>query len=284
MDDDPTSDFGSIITGVNDNVDAIVSGHTHLAYNCSLPGAPGGRGPSGDRASGGLGGPVRHDLNQLVFTVDPATGEVRRPRRQARAAAQGAPTPAVTFNYPVDPATQAIVDARRGERRRSLGAQPLGKIGGPFNRAKFANGTTENRGGESTLGNLVAEVQRWATRSAGVGRGADRVHEPGRSAADMVGGTGTAAYPQTLTYKQAANVQPFANTLVNMDLTGAQIKDGARAAVAARAVRRARSCGWASRRASRTPTTRRRAVGLADHRDVARRHADRPRRRRTRSR
>ena len=27
-----------------------------------------------------------------------------------------------------------------------------------------------------------------------------------------------------MTYKQAANVQPFANTLVNMDLTGAQIK------------------------------------------------------------
>ncbi len=27
-----------------------------------------------------------------------------------------------------------------------------------------------------------------------------------------------------VTYKQAANVQPFANTLVNMNLTGAQIK------------------------------------------------------------
>ena len=48
-----------------------------------------------------------------------------------------------------------------------LGARPLGKIAGPFNRAKFADGTTENRGGESTLGNLVAEVQRWATTDAG---------------------------------------------------------------------------------------------------------------------
>ena len=37
-------------------------------------------------------------------------------------------------------------------------------------------------------------------------------------------GTGTGAFPRTLTYKQAADVQPFANTLVNMDLTGAQIK------------------------------------------------------------
>ncbi len=45
---------------------------------------------------------------------------------------------------------------------------------------------------------------------------------PGGLRADMVG-TGT-DYPKTLTYKQAAEVQPFANTLVNMQLTGAQIK------------------------------------------------------------
>ena len=31
-------------------------------------------------------------------------------------------------------------------------------------------------------------------------------------------------YPATLTYRQAADVQPFANTLVNMEMTGAQIK------------------------------------------------------------
>ena len=30
---DPASRFGKIVNGVNDNVDAIVSGHTHLAYN-----------------------------------------------------------------------------------------------------------------------------------------------------------------------------------------------------------------------------------------------------------
>ena len=41
----------------------------------------------------------------------------------------------------------------------------------------------------------------------------------------MVGGSNAGdPYPRTLTYKQAADVQPFANTLVNMDLTGAQIK------------------------------------------------------------
>jgi 5'-nucleotidase len=45
---------------------------------------------------------------------------------------------------------------------------------------------------------------------------------PGGLRADMVGTGDT--YPKTLTYKQAAEMQPFANTLVNMQLTGAQIK------------------------------------------------------------
>ena len=46
---------------------------------------------------------------------------------------------------------------------------------------------------------------------------------PGGLRADMVGNA-AAATRATLTYKQAAVVQPFANTLVNMQLTGAQIK------------------------------------------------------------
>jgi hypothetical protein len=37
-------------------------------------------------------------------------------------------------------------------------------------------------------------------------------------------GNNSAGYPAVLTYKQAALVQPFANTLVNMQMTGAQIK------------------------------------------------------------
>ena len=37
MDDDPTSTFGNIVNNVSADVDAIVSGHTHLAYNCSFP-------------------------------------------------------------------------------------------------------------------------------------------------------------------------------------------------------------------------------------------------------
>ena len=59
MDDDPTSDFGSIINGVNENVDAIISGHTHLRLQLLVPGRRVGR-PRGDRPAGGVLGAVRH--------------------------------------------------------------------------------------------------------------------------------------------------------------------------------------------------------------------------------
>ena len=45
---------------------------------------------------------------------------------------------------------------------------------------------------------------------------------PGGLRADMLG---SRRLPDDVTYRQAANVQPFANTLVNMDMTGAQIKE-----------------------------------------------------------
>ena len=91
---------------------------------------------------------------------------------------------------------QAIVDAAVAEAA-VLGAVPLGEIAGPIKRGYLANGTTENRGAESTLGNLVAEVQRWQTSESGDRCGADRVHEPGWSADGHVGaGTGS-TYPRT---------------------------------------------------------------------------------------
>ncbi len=220
MDDNPSSDFGSIITGIDDNVDAIVSGHTHLEYNCSFPVAGWAGRPVTERpvVSAGQYGAA---LNQLNFDVDPATHQILAKRQAVLRlkVANGGP-----FNYPVDAPTQAIVDAAVANAN-VLGAQPLGKIADGFRRAKFDNGTAENRGGESTLGNLVAEAQRWATRNPESGSAQIAFMNPGGLRADMVGGiTGETSYPKTLTYKQAANVQPFANTLVNMDLTGAQIK------------------------------------------------------------
>lgn len=217
------SAFGRIVKGVNSNVNAIVSGHTHLAYNHIIDGRP--------VVSAGQYGA---NLNQLVFTVNtdpdgnPATNDATvavDPLKQKILPMFG-PDPdgtgpkATPPLYPVDPAAKAIVDAAFA-RADVLGAKVLGKVAGPFNRAKLGNGS-ENRGGESTLGNLVAEVQRWATTAPESGAAQISFMNPGGLRADMTGNAG--GFPADLTYKQAAIVQPFANTLVNMKMTGAQIK------------------------------------------------------------
>ncbi|MGW8568204.1 5'-nucleotidase C-terminal domain-containing protein [Isoptericola sp. NPDC055881] len=209
----PTADnaFADIVNDVSPEVDAIVSGHTHLAYDCKFP-VDEWAGRAVTERPVVSAGQYGYNLNQLVYSVDAATGDV--------AGVRTAVLP-LAGNYPADPAVTTIVSdaVKQGD---VLGAEPLGQIGGAFNRAKLSSGA-ENRGGESTLGNLVAEVQRWATEAPESGAAQIAFMNPGGLRADMVG-TGTGAFPRTLTYKQAALVQPFANTLVNMSLTGAQIK------------------------------------------------------------
>ncbi|HEX5090102.1 MAG TPA: ExeM/NucH family extracellular endonuclease [Nocardioides sp.] len=222
----PDTDFGSIITGVNDNVDAIVSGHTHLAYNCrfAVPGWDGRPVTQRPVVSAGQYGMA---LNQLDFTVDTATGQIESSDQhllnlQDCGATCTTSAPVYVPNYPADPDTESIV-ADAVANAAVLGAVKLGNLGGPFFRGKVADGTTENRGAESTLGNLVAEVQKWATRNPESGSAQIAFMNPGGLRQDMTG-TGSGAFPRDLTYQQAAVVQPFANTLVNMGLTGAQIK------------------------------------------------------------
>jgi 5'-nucleotidase len=211
----PSTTWGHIVNSVDDDVDAIVSGHTHLAYNCSFPVAGW---EAADRAvtkrpvvSAGQYGTF---LNKLVFTFDDTSGDLV-------ATSQDVIGLVGTGYAPNADVADIVADAK--EQADVLGAQPLGQVSGAFNRAKLANGTTENRGGESTLGNLVAEVQRWATETPEAGAARIAFMNPGGLREDMAG-SGTGAFPRTLTYKQAAVVQPFANTLVNMNLTGANIK------------------------------------------------------------
>ncbi len=220
----PATTWGNIVTNVSSDVDAIVSGHTHLAYNCSFP-VDDWSGNAVKQRPVVSAGQYGTNLNKLLFTFDESTGALVEkdqaivPLLGADPDGSGPGQPPALF--PADPAVTAIVDAAK-EVADELGAEVLGEIEGPFKRAKFSNGTTENRGGESTLGNLVAEVQRWATPADTVGAADIAFMNPGGLRADMLGTPN--GDDLELTYRQAANVQPFANTLVNMDLTGAQIE------------------------------------------------------------
>ncbi len=204
--------FGHIVNNVDADVDAIVSGHTHLAYNFAVP-VPAWANRVVKKRPVVSAGQYGTNLNQLGFTYDNARGRLVAVSQDIVGVAGAGFEPDAEVVATVA-AAKAQADVR--------GAVVLGKIAAPFNRAKLGDGTTENRGGESTLGNLVAEVQRWATRTPEAGAAKIAFMNPGGLRADMVGTVVGAS--RDLTYKQAAVVQPFANTLVNMDLTGAQIE------------------------------------------------------------
>ncbi|BDZ39124.1 bifunctional metallophosphatase/5'-nucleotidase [Microbacterium suwonense] len=121
-------------------------------------------------------------------------------------------------NYPAVPAVQSIVDEAKKEAD-VLGAVKVGEITADLNRARQSDGSTENRGGESTIGNFVADVQQWST-------GAQiALMNPGGIRANLTyASTGDSDPDGNVTYREAATVQPFANTLVTLQLTGAQLK------------------------------------------------------------
>jgi 5'-nucleotidase len=218
---DANSDFGKVVGALSGNIDAVISGHTHLEYNCAVPLAERNKTANPTRDLPVLqGGMYGHNLDQLVFSVD-GTGAITDishtllPLTSKDADGNWQP------NYTADPTVAAVVAAADADAKVK-GAVPLGKVAGPLDRAKTNNGD-ENRGGESDLGNLVAEAQRWVTVPSTGASAQIAFMNPGGLRADIEGNNAK-GYPADVTYEQAATVQPFANTLVNMTLTGAQIK------------------------------------------------------------
>lgn len=208
------SEFGRIVQGVD--VDGIVSAHTHLPYDHEVPIGPDAQ--VGPVISTGQYGERYGHLN---LQVDPETKEI---------VLFDAEVLDLWRKFAPDPAIADIV-ADAVQVAAVEGSVPLGEITDDFNRAVVAAGT-ENRGGESTLGNFVADVQLWAAQQWASEDETRRVPvlafmNPGGLRADL-----KYAFDEThpgdadglVTYQEAAVVQPFANTLVVEDVTGEQIR------------------------------------------------------------
>lgn len=205
---DPSTPFGRIVTQVDADVNAIVSGHTHLAYNHVINDRP-------VISSGQYG----EKFSNMEIIVDPETKQLVSMVNQTFALKTGQ-----TLNYPENQAIKDEIVAPASAYAFERGKVSLGSITADFNRAKQANGTSENRGGESTLGNWVADVHLWAaqqqvpdTQIAFMNPGGLRADLKFASSADYDG-------DGNVTYKEAADVQPFANGLVTLSLTGEQIR------------------------------------------------------------
>ncbi|TWD74869.1 5'-nucleotidase [Kribbella amoyensis] len=131
---------------VSPKIDAIVTGHWHAAFNCSLPDPDGNPRPVVEAANHG------RLINEINLQLDRRTGEVLRDRTTSV-------NHAVTRTVTPDPAIQKIVDywTTAGQRRY---AEPVATITGDFTR-------TANAAGESTFGDLAADVHLWTARKDG---------------------------------------------------------------------------------------------------------------------
>jgi 5'-nucleotidase len=220
--------FNKIVNSTSPNVDVIFTGHTHKDYAYSASVAGGGTRPVVQ--TGEYGG----NIGRVTLTVDPDT-DVVSAHTQANVkrlapnltnvptAQQGAANAAFNANlvstYPRVAEVNETVNAAL-EQAAVTGSVKVGEVTADITTAYTNNGTTrDDRGSESTLGNLVADALVSTLSPADRGSAQIGIVNPGGLRAELLKGE-----DGVITYGEANAVLPFANGLFTEDLTGAQFK------------------------------------------------------------
>jgi 5'-nucleotidase len=191
-----------IVAQLDDAVDLVISGHTHQAYNCTLPNAAGRALPVTSAAFAG------RLVTQVELALDRATGDV---------ASVHARNHVVTRDVAPDPQQDGLI-ARYGKIAAPLANRPVGTLLQDITRAR-----TES--GESALGNLIADAQLLATAAPEAGGAVIAFMNAGGIRADLRFRGGPDGDSEgTLLYQEVFAVHPFGNHLVTLTLTGEQIR------------------------------------------------------------
>ncbi|HLE79119.1 MAG: bifunctional metallophosphatase/5'-nucleotidase [Chloroflexi bacterium RBG_16_69_14] len=186
-----------IVNALDDEVDVVISGHTHQAYDCSID----GKLVTSASSFGRL-------VTDIDLTIDRTTGEVT---------SMAANNVIVTRDVAADAAETALI-ARYNVIAAPLANRVIGSITSDITR-------TATTAGESALGDVIADAQLEATAPAGFGEAVVAFMNPGGIRADMIfGQISGGELPGEITYGESFTVQPFGNSLVTMTLTGAQIE------------------------------------------------------------
>ncbi len=186
-------------------IDVLITGHTHLPYNCVLPDAAGN-----DRIVTSVYsyGKV---VSEFDLVIDKRTDDVRRDLSVAtnHVVEQAELTP--------DPAITAVID--KWQPLFDEGANiPLGTISADITRGGTPPGT--DRGVESAAGNLVADAQAWATSANGA---EIAFMNPGGVRSDLTYAQSGDEGDGVVTFGEAFTFQPFGNTVLTFPMSGAQI-------------------------------------------------------------
>jgi 5'-nucleotidase len=196
------------IVAINDaldpEIDAVITGHTHLPYNCLLDD------PSGKPRIVTSAYSYGRVVSEINLMIDKRSGDVRRNLSTATnhivAQADLAPDPAQTE---IIAKWQPLYDA--------AGTTPVGTITADINRGGVGG---SDRGVESAAGNLVADAQLWSTSAAGA---QVAFMNPGGVRSDLKYAQSAGEGDGVVTFGEAFTFQPFGNTLITYPMTGAQI-------------------------------------------------------------
>jgi 5'-nucleotidase len=189
-----TGPIVAIAEGLSDEVDVIVSGHTHRSYICTIDGKLLTSAES---------------LGRLVTDID-----LRVDRRTGDVVSKTAANVIVTRD--VEPgAAQTALMAHYRPFYGPLANRPVGTITAPLTREPTP-------AGESAYGDVVAD----AFLEAGKAVDALAVFafiNPGSLRSDVTGDPGAAGAPRQVRYVQAFDSLPFGNRVVVRSITGGQI-------------------------------------------------------------
>jgi 5'-nucleotidase len=185
-----------IVNNLDDEVDVVISGHTHQPYNCVID----------DKivTSAFSFGRV---VTKIDLTLDRRTGEV---------VTMAAENKIVTRDVAKDGLLTALIE-KYNAIAAPLANRVIGSITASITRAA-------SPAGETALGDLIADGQLDATNDPGFGDAVIAFMNPGGIRTDLtytqVSGS---ELPGEVTYGEMFNVQPFGNSMVTLTLTGAQI-------------------------------------------------------------
>ncbi|MEU5141878.1 bifunctional metallophosphatase/5'-nucleotidase [Streptomyces sp. NPDC021139] len=187
-----------IAKNVTPQVDALVTGHTHNAYVCTVPD------PAGNPRTVTSASSFGRLYTDTTLTYDRATGDI------ARTSVKSA-NHVVTRDVPKAPDMTRLI-GRWNTLAAPIGNRPIGYVSADIDRT----------GTESPLGDLIADAQ------FAYGKEQDpetdlALMNPGGIRAPLTYSASGAEGDGVVTYAEGFTVQPFANTVNLKDYTGAQL-------------------------------------------------------------
>lgn len=203
---DPTSPIIPIAAHLDPAIDMIVSGHTHQPYVCDI------KDPAGNDRMVTSASSFGRLFTDTTLTYDKRTQDIVRTSVKSA-------NMLVTRDVAEDPAETAIIQHYK-ELVKPIASKVIGHLDADVTR-------TANTGGESALGDLIADAQLADPSVVGsFGTPVIALMNPGGIRTDLTRSASSwGEAPGDVTYEEAFNVQPFNNYLVSLDLTGAQLKD-----------------------------------------------------------